>query len=240
MLLIPGIQGRWEWMEPTVDELAKRCHVVTFSLGAWRDVEAYLAQIDDALDRAGLERATLCGVSMGGVVALRYAAVRPERTAALVLVSTPGPRWSPDRRQAFFAKHWLIGSPLFVVNAIRGLLPEVASARKGWWPAVAFLARHGGRACRYPASAWHMKRRFDAWLGDTRESWCERVTAPTLIITGERSLDRVVPVEGTLEYAREVKGARVTVLEETGHIGLVTRPARFAEIVAGFAKACST
>jgi len=234
VVVIPGIQGRWEWMKPAVDALAKRCRVITFSLGGGRSVDAYIRQIDGALDRAGLERAALCGVSMGGVVALRYAAMRPERTSALVLVSTPGPRWKPNRRQAFFAKHWLISSPLFVVNAVRGLLPEVASARKGWWPAVTFMSRHGARTLRFPASAWRMKQRFDAWLGDPREPLYERIAAPTLIVTGDAALDRVVPVEDTLEYAREIQGARVRVLEETGHIGLVTRPERFAEIVASF------
>ena len=32
LVMIPGIQGRWEWMKPAVDALARRCRVITFSL----------------------------------------------------------------------------------------------------------------------------------------------------------------------------------------------------------------
>ena len=32
IVLIPGIQGRWEWMQPAVAALAVRFRVITFSL----------------------------------------------------------------------------------------------------------------------------------------------------------------------------------------------------------------
>ena len=32
LVLIPGLQGRWEWMRPAVDALARRFRVLTFSL----------------------------------------------------------------------------------------------------------------------------------------------------------------------------------------------------------------
>src|SRR4026208_2531653 len=32
IVVIPGVQGRWEWMAPAIDALAQRCRVVTFSL----------------------------------------------------------------------------------------------------------------------------------------------------------------------------------------------------------------
>jgi hypothetical protein len=30
LVIVPGIQGRWEWMKPAVDARAGRCRVVTF------------------------------------------------------------------------------------------------------------------------------------------------------------------------------------------------------------------
>ncbi|MGH9312694.1 MAG: alpha/beta fold hydrolase, partial [Vicinamibacterales bacterium] len=64
---------------------------------------------------------------------------------------------------------------------------------------------------------------------------CVKVGAPTLVVTGEPALDRVVPADGTREYVRAIPGAEHVLLERTGHIGLVTRPERFAEIIGGFA-----
>ena len=36
---------------------------------------------------------------------------------------------------------------------------------------------------------------------------CSKVTTPTLVVTGERSMDRVVPVDGTLAYLPLIAGA---------------------------------
>ncbi len=229
VVLIPGVQGRWEWMGPAVDALAQRCRVITFSLGA-----DPLRQVDEALDRAGLERAAICGVSLGGIIALRYAAARPGRASRLVLVSAPGPAWKPDRLQAFCVKYWAVALPVFVATAIRRMLPEVVRAKGGLRRGLAFAIVHGARVLAHPASPRAMKRRYADWLAEGGDDRYHRIAARTLIVTGEGDLDRVVPASGTLAYADRIAGARVAVLERTGHIGLVTRPGRFAEIVAGF------
>jgi len=62
------------------------------------------------------------------------------------------------------------------------------------------------------------------------------VTAPTLIVTGEPGLDRVVPVASTLQYAQIWPHALVATLARTGHLGLTTRPGEFANLVVPFAE----
>jgi pimeloyl-ACP methyl ester carboxylesterase len=64
---------------------------------------------------------------------------------------------------------------------------------------------------------------------------CRRVSAPTLVVTGEAGLDRVVPVESTATYLQFISGARSLVLERTGHFGTITRPQAFADVVYEFA-----
>jgi pimeloyl-ACP methyl ester carboxylesterase len=63
---------------------------------------------------------------------------------------------------------------------------------------------------------------------------CRRIAAPTLVVTGESELDWVVPVSQTAGYARLIPGARHLVLERTGHLGTISRPATFAQAVARF------
>ena len=48
--------------------------------------DVFTRQIDEVLDRTGLDRVALCGVSFGGTIATRYAATYPDRVSALVLV----------------------------------------------------------------------------------------------------------------------------------------------------------
>jgi pimeloyl-ACP methyl ester carboxylesterase len=63
---------------------------------------------------------------------------------------------------------------------------------------------------------------------------CARITAPTLVITGEAGLDHVVPVESSSEYVRRISNARAFVLERTGHLGSITRPEAFCEVIRAF------
>src|SRR5262245_5945816 len=103
LVLVPGLQGRWEYVRPAVESLAKSVRVITFSscdepaadspFDAGRGFGSFIDQIDAALDHLAIDRAIVCGVSFGGLIALRYAASKPERTARLILVSTPGPGW---------------------------------------------------------------------------------------------------------------------------------------------------
>ena len=52
--------------------------------------DAYAAWLDDVWNNLGLARATIVGVSLGGWLALDYAVRRPERVAALSLISPSG------------------------------------------------------------------------------------------------------------------------------------------------------
>ena len=64
-----------------------------------------------------------------------------------------------------------------------------------------------------------------------------RIQVPTLLVTGEPRLDRVIPVESTREYIGLIPGVRHQMMERTGHLGLVTQPDRFARIVSDFVNA---
>jgi len=57
---------------------------------------------------------------------------------------------------------------------------------------------------------------------------------PTLVVTGDSTLDSVVPVRLTEEYTRVWPHAERVTLARTGHLGLITRPDVFADAVAPF------
>ena len=243
VVLIPGIQGRWEWMWPAVDALERRCRVITFSLAEdrrggrpdpIRGFDDYLDQIDEALTRAGLGEAAVCGVSFGGLVALHWAARRPERTRALVLVSTPPPDWKPAARVDWYLRAPRLLSPLFAAQSPFRLGPEIWRARDTVRDRLAFAGRHLARIAQSPFSPLDMAERIRRMATIDFEADCRRVTAPTLVVTGEPGLDRVVSVAGTRSYTDRIAGARHATLARTGHIGLVTRPDRFAEMVGPF------
>jgi pimeloyl-ACP methyl ester carboxylesterase len=239
LVLIPGIQGRWEYMRPTVEALSRHFDVRTFSLrNDAVSIDHYVQQVTEVLDRAAIERAVVCGVSFGGLIALRFAAMHPGRTRALVLASTPGPHFTlRPRHRAYARLPWIFG-PLFLVESPWRLRPEIAAAFPDSAARRAFRREALATVLRAPLSLSAMaKRALLMGTIDVRPD-CACITAPTLVVTGEASLDYVVPAEGSTAYAQLIPGARAAVIERTGHIGTITRPDAFAEILNHFTAEC--
>ena len=239
IVLIPGLQGRWEWMAPAVDAMSAHHRVISFSLGdvdnagvPARAFDAWVDHIDALLDRASETHATIVGVSFGGLVALYYAAERPNRTSALVLVSTPAPKWRWDHPSAGHVRRPRLSLPIFAVRAVGRLLPEMRALDGSARPK--FLTAHIGRAIRFPASPTRMAGFVRAWDATDLAAACDRVTAPTLVITGDPDLDLVVPVDETLQYVSRIRGARHARLARTGHLGVISRPSRLADMIDQF------
>ncbi len=247
LVIVPGVHGRWEWMKPALVQLSKRCRTIAYSLcgdfGSGMKVDPalgldnYVRQLDALLDRCGLERAAVCGISFGGFIAVRYAASRPNRVTSLVLASTPGPGWSPNMQQArWIARPWL-SVPAFVVSSPFRLWPEIRAALPGLAARLGFMARHALRVVLAPIIPPLMAQRVRQARAIDFAAESARVQAPTLVVTGEERLDRVVPVETTRRYVSLIRGAECVVLDRTGHIGVLTQPSRFARTVSDFVHA---
>ena len=73
-----------------------------------------------------------------------------------------------------------------------------------------------------------------AYESYNRVADCARVTAPSLIVQGDESLDHVTGSGGTAEYARLIGGARLARMPHTGHLGSVTQPDRCADLIRRF------
>jgi len=244
IVLVPGIQGRWEWMTPAVDAMARRCRVITFSLAdepmaqgrfdPARGFDSYVDQIGDAMDAAGLTSAAICGVSYGGLIAAAFAARFPDRVSALVLVSAIPPGWQPDSRVRFYMRApWLL-SPLFFIASLR-LYREIAAASTGVLSSIDMAIRHAVNVLAHMLSPGRMARRVRLLKRIDVAAELAQVHTPVLIITGEADLDRVVPVASTRRYLELWPHATAVTLSRTGHLGLITRPDAFAQLVVGFA-----
>jgi pimeloyl-ACP methyl ester carboxylesterase len=248
VVLVPGIQGRWEWMQPAVDALSQRCRVITFSLAdeptscATFDessgFDCYLRQVEDALDVAGVKAAVICGISYGGLIAAAFAARYPERALGVVVASAIPPSWTPDARVRFLMRAPRLLSPVFCINSVR-LFGEMVTAKEGLIAALSFALHHVGAVVRYRFSPVLMARRV-RWLeGNTLENELAQLRMPALILTGQAELDRVVPVALTQDYLRLWPHASAATIARSGHLGPITRPQQFAELVARFADECS-
>lgn len=242
IVLIPGIQGRWEWMRPAVTALAKHHRVISFSLcdertspfpcDPERAFENYISQVGMALDRARVDRAVIAGVSYGGLIATEFAARNPDRVGALVLANALHSSWQPDLLQQRYLDSPIRSVPRFLAGAAGRAKAELLAALPTCADRMRFTVVQGARVVLAPGSPAKMARRV-AWARAHRFADAHANT-PTLILTGEPKLDRVVPVDVTRRYLNDFARAEHVVLERTGHNGLVTRPDAFAGVLERF------
>lgn len=231
LVVIPGVQGRWEYSRGLVEALAREHRVITFSLcderaGSTDDsspMDVFASQVAFAMDRTRTERAPIVGVSFGGLVALRFAAAYATRTSALVIVSAPGPQWHLRPRHDVYARFpWIFGpvflaeSPFRLRKEIKAALPDATARRR-------YVREQLRTVVSAPVSLSRMAARARIIGRYDRVSDCARVTAPTLVIQGDDALDHVTGSGGTHEYASLIAGARHATLAGTGHLGSVTR-----------------
>jgi pimeloyl-ACP methyl ester carboxylesterase len=243
LVLVPGIQGRWEWTRPAVRALARRFRVLSFSLAgdpgsrARLDprlgFDSFVAQIDRVLEHAGVASATVCGISYGGLIAYRYARLRPARVRHLILTSALPPDYRPDHRFRFYERAPRLFFPIFIAESARRVSPELRRALPRWTDRARGAVAQGFRVLAAPASPRRMCQRLQLLERSAFDDGAI-VTAPTLVVTGERGLDRTVPVDLTERYLDLIPGAERAWLTDTGHMGTVTRPAEFARIVTAF------
>jgi 3-oxoadipate enol-lactonase len=245
LVIIPGIQGRWEYLEPAIGELSRSFRVLTFWLfgeassgdlefSSAASLDKYAEQVERVLDEHGIEQAVICGISFGGLAALRFAASHPQRTRALVLVSTPPPRWRPLRRHLLYSRMPRLFGFLFVLETPARLRAELVSAFPDWRSRYRFVLAQIAMLARVGLSLRRMASRASLFAAPRLEADCSAVNVPSLVVTGEPPLDRIVPVGATLEYLNLLPDAQPVLLEHTGHLGSITRPQRFATALRDF------
>ncbi|MBW0088032.1 alpha/beta fold hydrolase [Pseudonocardia sp. KRD-184] len=98
LVLMHGTGGHLEAYAHNIGPLSRRFRVIAYeypghgyTTHTTRDLELpdYVAHLDGLLDALGIGRAHLSGESLGGWLALKYAAAHPDRTGR-VLLNTPG------------------------------------------------------------------------------------------------------------------------------------------------------
>jgi 3-oxoadipate enol-lactonase len=176
------------------------------------------------LDAAGLERADLCGFSLGGTVVMRVAIDRPERVGRLVPLATSSrvgkaaAAWYRER--ARLAEEGGLEAVLEqdTREQLAGAGDEVADQWAVRQQSVAD-SRGFANACRA------MARLADEPL----DPELPRVQAPTLVVAGE--LDPLCPPRAAEIIAARIPGARLRIVPGSGHLVAIERPAEVSRAV---------
>jgi 3-oxoadipate enol-lactonase len=181
----------------------------------------YAAAMFAAMDSLGIEKAHICGLSLGGVVAIAMHAAAPQRCASLILADTfavhPDGPGIYERSLAASADLRALAEARVDFLLAPGALDDVKHE------VIETMARIDPAAYRVGAEA--------VWLADQRER-AAAIHVPTLVIVGED--DRVTPPALSLDLAQFIPGARMETIPGAGHISNLERPAAFNRHVEEF------
>lgn len=181
----------------------------------------YATAILSAMDSLGIGRAHICGLSLGGVVAIAMHALAPRRCVSLIIADSfarhPDGRGIYERSIAASADMRALAEARIDVLLAQPADPAIRSE------AVETMARIDPVAYRIGAEA--------VWLADQRDR-AARIDVPTLVVCGAE--DTVTPPQLSLELARLVPGARSETIPGAGHLSNRDKPEEFNRMVEEF------
>lgn len=177
--------------------------------------------VAEMLDRMNIDKAIVCGHSMGGYAALAFAYAYPSRLSGLALVASQAEADTPERRQARYItarevrrrgiKYIADGMPskLTQDEAIQKLLQEIIAS----CPVKSVEFSLKGMAERPDASDW---------LG--------KIKVPLVAIAGQD--DQLIPLERSHTLARLVNKGWVVEVPGAGHVPMMEKPDIVAQALA--------
>jgi len=235
IVFLHGVGSDKSVWRPQLDQFSSMHRTVAFDYPGYGDSDPapegtsrddYASAILSAMDGLGIERAHICGLSLGGVVAIAMHHAAPRRCASLILADS-------------FAVHPEGGAIYARSVAASGDLRAMAEARvdvllaQPAEPAVRrevieTMAKIGPAAYRIGAEA--------VWLADQRDR-AARIDVPTLVLCG--SEDKVTPPSLSDELTRLIPDARMQVIRRAGHIANLEKPEAFNRAVEAFIRAAN-
>jgi 3-oxoadipate enol-lactonase len=183
----------------------------------------FAAAILAAMDALEIDRAHVCGLSLGGVVAIAMHAAAPERCASLIIADSfavhPDGQGIHDRSVAASQSM----SMRDLAEARVGMLLGPATTPELRTEVIETMAAIDPAAYRVGAAA--------VWLADQRDR-ARAIDVPTLILVGEE--DRITPPALSEELANLIPGSQLERIAEAGHLANAEQPDAFNAAIESF------
>jgi 3-oxoadipate enol-lactonase len=230
IVFLHGVGSDRSVWRPQMESFSKERRAVAFDYPGYGDSETapegtsrddYATTILAAMTELGIQEAHVCGLSLGGVVAIAMHHAWPRRIKSLILADTFADL--PDGK-GFYERGVAASADLRAMaeNRVDVLLAQPAD------PAVRAevietMARIDPEAYRIGARA--------VWLAQQ----CDRAQAirvPTLVLCGAE--DRITPPALSNTLAKLIVGAQCELIEGAGHISNLERPDEFNLLVGAF------
>lgn len=195
--------------------------------GAPYTVEKMAADCLAVLDQAGVERAHIVGISMGGLIAQELALSAPERVRSLCLLATHAgvahAVWDAEALAMLGNRGEMTPQEAAEMSVPFNYAPLTPRERieQDWEVRLPLAASPTGYLAQLAGSS--------TWSGLERLG---TLRAPTLVVHGD--LDRLVPPDNGRMLADAIEGAELNVIAGANHVLMTDQPELVSSAVGGW------
>ena len=213
--------NKWSW-ENQIDVFKEHARVLAYDVRGFGNTNP--GTVEYSIDRFGqdlfhfmdalqIEKAVVCGLSMGGYIALNAIEQQPERISAVILADTQclaDTEEAKVKRMNTIAAIQEKGLQEYTQDSIQKLFSESSLANKK--EEVLFI-EHTIQHTRSETICQTLKA-----LAGRREMcpFLELITIPTLIMVGQN--DQITTPEVAQKMHERIAGSILTVIDNAGHI----------------------
>jgi len=239
VVLVHGFPLSSEMWQSQIKALKKDYRVIAYDLrgqgrsGAGDGQFTLESLVDDLialLDKLKIEKAILCGLSMGGYVSLRAVERESRRVSGLILCDTKSEADTDEAklaRAATIKSIKKLGVKLFAENFLRGALsPPSMSDQHLVNTATKLICRN--KPLGLCGTLLALAGRTDT------SKFLPMISVPTLILVGDS--DKITPPDLSRRMHSAIQGSELRLIPESGHLSSMENPTEFNSYVLSFLK----
>ncbi|WP_416896844.1 MAG: alpha/beta fold hydrolase [Minwuia sp.] len=237
ILFLHGIGGNADNWKLQIDALKDRYRCIAWNMPGYggnpgkgqMSFDGMADALAGLLDKLGLEKAVICGLSMGGYLAQEFVARHPERVRGLILTCTSAAFGKPggDFQTKFLTARL---KPLDEGKTPADIAPELAAGMKGPEAGPEVETALIELMKRIPVDTY--RAALNCLVTFDRREAVKDIGCPALLIAGEN--DTTAPAAVMERMAARIQGARFHVIPGAGHIANLEAPAETTRLIAGF------
>ena len=231
ILFLHGVGSDKSVWKPQLDHFGSTRRAVAFDYPGYGESEFvadatrddFAAAILAAMDALHIDSAHLCGLSLGGVIAIAMHSAASDRCASLIIADSfaahPDGQGIYDRSVAA-SQAMTMGD---LANARAGMLLGSEATDELNAEIVETMGNIDPAAYRLGAAA--------VWLADQIDRAAE-IGVPTLILVGDE--DRITPVSLSEELRDLIPASKLQVIAKAGHLSNAEQPQAFNSAIESF------
>ena len=231
VIFLHGVGSDKSVWRPQLDHFGRHRRAVAFDYPGYGESELvedatrddYAASILAAMDALSISRAHICGLSLGGVIAIAMHAAAPERCTSLIIADSfavhPDGQGIYDRSIAASRSMTMQQLAEGRVGALLGS----AATDELRAEVVATMAAIEPAAFQLGAAA--------VWLADQRDR-VAAIAVPTLVLCGDE--DMVTPPALSQELLALIPDAQMAFIPASGHLANAEQPECFNRLIDDF------